>query len=104
MNCRDCRDRFSPLMDGEISSAELAATRAHFADCGDCCREWASLCCLEAELALVEAPGASDRLWDGIERRLDALALPDIREREDAPENVVDFFRARSRLSRAGRR
>ncbi len=67
ITCETCRDRLSPLMDGELESGELRSVREHLKTCPDCCRELALLTCTEAEAAQVANLAPSDDLWERIE-------------------------------------
>jgi anti-sigma factor RsiW len=107
MTCQECSDRLSALLDDELTPEEIGAIRAHLLDCDACCRELALLACLDAEAARMSEPQPSDALWEKIENRLDEVlpGSPETNPWRSSPEeeNVVDFFRAKSRLSKMGR-
>lgn len=49
--CSAVQERFTEYLDGRLNGREMQLVAAHLGGCGDCNREWVSLCQAQASLA-----------------------------------------------------
>jgi predicted anti-sigma-YlaC factor YlaD len=54
MTCRECREKWSALLDSELTSSEIKAVWEHIRECPDCCKYCCELTCLDAMVKALE--------------------------------------------------
>ncbi len=96
MTCEECREKWSAILDKEVSLPEIRAVLAHLQICSECCRYCCELTCLDALLRSLDAPLSSERLWE----RIKAMLMVVSPQERPIPEGWVVV---RSHLSRLGR-
>lgn len=70
MTCQECRDKWSALLDRELSLNDIKAVWAHLQGCPECCRYCCELSCMNAMVQCLDAPPASERLWMRLRERI----------------------------------
>jgi len=96
VDCQECREKWSTLLDGEISLPEIKAILRHIQSCQDCCRYCCELTCLNAMVRGLESPRASGQIWERVKTKLIFAHVTD----RSVPEgrDIIRFH-----LSRLGR-
>ncbi len=96
MTCQECREKWSSLLDGEISFLEIKAVLKHIQSCQDCCKYCCELTCLNAMAQGLKPPFPSEHVWERVEAELKFAHVTDRRLSEG-------WIVIRSHLSRLGR-
>ncbi|WP_456337059.1 anti-sigma factor family protein [Fervidibacter sacchari] len=73
MTCRECREKWSALLDSELTPSEIKAVWGHIRECPDCCKYCCELTCLDAIVRHLNLPAASEALWQRLRAKLPAL-------------------------------
>lgn len=96
MTCQECQDKWSALLDRELSLNDIKAVWAHLQGCHECCRYCCELSCMNAMTQCLDAPMAPERLWRRLQERLTAVPVME----HPSPKGWVVVY---PRLSRMGR-
>ena len=76
MNCHECRDLLSPLLDRELDEETLERLQTHLTECSSCCRDCALLLSQDAAADLSAVPELQKegwgRVWAAVEGVLPA--------------------------------
>ncbi|MFZ8851041.1 anti-sigma factor family protein [Fervidibacter sp.] len=72
MTCRECREKWSALLDSELTSSEIKAVWEHIRECLGCCKYCCELTCLDAMVRRLSVPVASETLWQRLCEKLPA--------------------------------
>lgn len=92
MNCDDCRELISILLDNELPDAQASAVRDHLSLCGECavvCADLSSILSVVSDDVVTEvAPPNSQALWCRIHNTIESELKPV----EPEPEKVQGRF------------
>lgn len=90
MNCDDCRELISILLDDELDDANAALVREHLSICGECafvCADLSSILSVCADDVVVEiAPPNSQALWCRIHNSIENELKPVVEPEPEKPQ------------------
>lgn len=75
IDCRDCTEALTALMDNELSEAEASMVQLHLRDCDSCRSEYESLLFVHSLTKRMPELEISPNLWPAIRSNLDSESL-----------------------------